>query len=166
MMPSQFNRQQRYTCPFSMALLMILSQGLVTASSASQSCLNGPTLFVVIRQRKFPKQQIQSGTLQSDKSKLILSICLQLISDVQNKFNGKYYHKRSLKSVANMALAGFRARIFFISGFSPGIQRIFALTILNWWPLATYFCLNMVADVFGALMPGQDVDLSMSWVSK
>ena len=60
-----------------------------------------------------------------------------------------------------MALAGFQARIFFISGFSPGIPRIFALTILNWWSLATFFCLNMVADVFGALMPGRDVDLSI-----
>ena len=68
----------------------------------------------------------------------------------------------SLKSIANMALARFQARIFFISGFSPDIQRTFALTILNWWPLATYFCVNMVADVFGALMPGRDVDLSMS----
>ena len=74
--------------------------------------------------------------------------------------------KRSLKSIANMALARFQARLFVISGFSPGIQKIFALTVLNWWLLATYFCLNMVADVFGALMPCQDVDLSLSWVSK
>ena len=65
-----------------------------------------------------------------------------------------------------MALAGFQARIFLISGFSHGIQRIFALTILNWWSLATFFCLNMVTDVLGALMPGRDVDLSMGWVSK
>lgn len=139
MMPSQFNRQQRYTCPFSMALLMILLQGLVTASSASQSCLNGPTLFVVIRQRKFPKQQIQSGSQISQNLYYLFAFRRFQVFKI-NLMENFIITKQSLKSIANMAGRVSGEDIFYLWFFSQYTEE-FVLAIL-WWSLATYFYLN------------------------